>query len=332
MTRILSRRRVIRIAGLIAGAAVLVPAWKAMRPQRLVRWEGQVLGALASLELYHEDEDAARALITDCLGEIRRLTEVFSLYRPDSAISRLNRDRRLTSPPPELVTVLSESLRYSELSGGAFDVTVQPLWDLYAEHFARPEADPEGPPEAAVAAARDRVDYRQVSCSAKQVSLGRPGMAVTFNGIAQGYITDCVMDALKRRGVERVLAQLDAYRAVGTHPDGRPWHVGIADPRAPEQSLGVIDLTDRAMATSGGYGTCFDSAGRFHHLFDPATGRPAFSWAGTNVVAASAMKADGLSTAIAVAPRERAAEILRKGGGETAYLVDFDNVVTTIQA
>ncbi|HIJ62624.1 MAG TPA: FAD:protein FMN transferase [Rhodospirillaceae bacterium] len=331
MNKTLSRRRVIRIAGLLTGAAVLFPAWKALRPQRLVRWEGQVLGALASLELYHEDEDAARALITDCLAEISRLSEIFSLYRPESAISRLNRDRHLASPPRELVTVLSESLRYSDLSGGAFDVTVQPLWDLYAEHFAHPQADPDGPSEAAVAAARDRVDYRKVSCSTKLVSLGRAGMAVTFNGIAQGYITDCVTDLLKRRGVQRVLAQLDAYRAIGSHPDGGPWHVGIADPRSPEQALGVIELTDRAMATSGGYGTSFDSAGRFHHLFDPATGRPAFSWAGTNVVAASAMKADGLSTAIAVAPRERAAEILRKGGGETAYLVDFDNVVTTIQ-
>lgn len=332
MTISLSRRRMIRITGLVAGAAVLERAWHGRRAEQLVRWDGQVLGALASLELYHHDQDEAQVLIAECMTEIRRLSRIFSLYQPDSAITRLNRDGRQASPPAELVSVLTESLRYSQLSGGAFDVTVQPLWDLYAGHFSRPDADPEGPSDVAIAAARRLVDYRQVECSPTLVRLGAPGMAVTFNGIAQGYITDCVMNLLRRRGVDKVLAQLDAYRASGRHPDGRPWHIGIANPRAPDTSLAVLELNDRAMATSGGYGTCFDDAGRFHHLFDPATGRPSFSWAGTNVVAASAMMADGLSTAIAVAPRERAQQILRDGGAETAYLVDFDNAVTTLHA
>lgn len=332
MTISVSRRRMIRITGLVAGAAVLERAWHGRRPEQLVRWDGQVLGALASLELYHHDQGAAQGLIAECMAEIRRLSRIFSLYQPDSAITRLNRDGQQASPPAELVRVLTESLRYSQLSGGAFDVTVQPLWDLYAGHFSHPDADPGGPSDAAIAAARSLVDYRKVECSPAMVRLATPGMAVTFNGIAQGYITDCVMDLLRRRGVDKVLAQLDAYRASGRHPDGRPWHIGIADPRAPDNSLAVLELNDRAMATSGGYGTCFDEAGRFHHLFDPATGRPSFSWAGTNVVATSAMMADGLSTAIAVAPRERALQILRAGGAETAYLVDFDNAVTTLHA
>ncbi len=326
----LSRRRVIAISGLFAGAALAAQAFPRRHDPQLIRWEGQVLGAVASLELYHPDVAAAEALVADCLGEIDRLERIFSLYRP-SALTRLNRDGRLDAPPPELVYLLREGVRFSTISHGAFDVTVQPLWTLYANHFARDDADPAGPPAKAVAAARDLVDYRRVQLSDTQVRLGEPAMSITLNSIGQGFITDCVVSLLRRRGIDRILADLGEYRALGGHPDGRPWHVGIGNPKDPDTPLGVIELRDRAVATSGGYGTVFDRAGHFHHLFDPATGRSAFSWAETTVVASSATIANGLSTALAVAPPERAAEILRAGGGEVAYLIDADNRMTTLR-
>ncbi len=330
MTPPISRRRFITVTGMFAGAMVAGPALPRERPPQLARWDGVVLGAQSSLQLYHPDPDAAKALIGDCLAEVYRLERIFSLYRPESALCRLNRTGSLDGAPPEFLTVLRQSLHFSAISGGAFDVTVQPLWILYADHFARPDADPGGPPGAAIEAARALVDYRRITLAGDRVALAEPGMGITFNGIAHGYITDRIVALLRRRGVDRVLAQLDAYRASGRHPDGRPWHIGIANPKAPDTALQVVELTDRAMATSGGYGTCFDKAGRFHHLFDPATGRPSFAWAETNVVARSAMVADGLSTTLAVCHRDHAQDILSAGGGETAYLVDFDNRVTTI--
>jgi thiamine biosynthesis lipoprotein len=157
-------------------------------------------------------------------------------------------------------------------------------------------------------------------------------MAVTLNGIAQGYICDRAADLLRSRGIGHVLLDLGEMRAIGRLPDGRPWHVGIADPRRPESVLQVLDAADVAVASSGGYGTMFDRDGRFHHLFEPWSGHSAFPWAGTTVVADTATVADALSTALAVAPRDRAAEILRAGGGRQAILVDAGGGITRLTA
>lgn len=327
----LSRRRVIAITGSFAATAALASTFSKPKDLQLVRWEGEVLGAIASLELYHPDPPAAQDLLAECVAEVDRLERIFSLYHPASTLSRLNREGGLSAPPPEFVYLLNESLRFAALSGGAFDVTVQPLWTLYADHFARNPDDTRGPTAEAIDAARALVDYRKVTVGTDEVKFQQPGMAITFNSVGQGYITDRVSTLLRRRGIERILADLGEFRSFGDHPDGRPWHVGIGNPQAPDRVLQVVELRDRAMASSGGYGWRFDRAGHFHHLFDPASGRSSSSWAGTTVVARSATTANALSTALAVAPRDQASAILRAGGGERAYLVDADNRVTVIE-
>jgi len=332
MPRDISRRRAIAIIGLSAGlAASPRRLWAQGGPERL-HWAGEALGAVSSIDLYHDDAQAGRALLADCVTEIRRLEAVFSLTRPDSALSRLNRQGHLANPPPELVAQLTDAARFSAASFGAFDATVQPLWTLYSGHFSRPNADPDGPAEASIAQARSLVDWQKVRIESGMVSFAQPGMGVTLNGIAGGYITDKVIDLLKSRGITRVLADLGEMRSMGRHPDGKPWHVGMADPNKPSTILRMLDLDDQAVGSSGGYGTVFDKAGRFHHLFVPGTGHCADFWAGTTVRAADAITADALSTALAAAPPHQAEAILRNGRGQTAWLVDRRGGVTEISA
>ena len=121
-----------------------------------------------------------------------------------------------------MVRLLSEAARFSRLTDGAFDVTVQPLWQLYAEHFARPGADPEGPPTAAVEAVRALVDYRALRVEEDRVSFARRGMAATLNGIAQGYITDRVADRLRDEGMTSVLVDMGEVLAWAGTPTGAP--------------------------------------------------------------------------------------------------------------
>ena len=208
----------------------------------------------------HPDHAAARQAIAACRTEITRLERIFSLYRADSALSQLNRQGRLEAPPLELVELLAFSARVSAATGGAFDVTVQPLWDLYAGHFADPAADPAGPDDAALAATLARVDWRAVEIDSARIGFRRPGMAVTLNGVAQGYITDRVADLLRGRGFENVLVELGEIRALGRHADSDPWRAGIANPNDPSAVLLELPLLDVALATSGGYGTWFDPA------------------------------------------------------------------------
>jgi len=318
----LTRRRFLTITAAAAGVAAIPAVGGAAAP---VEWRGTALGAEALMRLHHPDAALAWRLIADCLAEVERLESVFSLHRADSALCRLNRDGMLEAPPLDLVVLLNEAKRYGDLSDGAFDVTVQPLWDLHARHFAVPGADPSGPLEEAVAAARALVDYRQIDVGSDRIALGRRGMAVTLNGIAQGYITDRVAARLRAAGLEHVLIHLGETRALGSGADGRPWSVGIADPSAPERlPVRTIDLADGAVATSGGYGTRFSA--HCHHLFDPATGRSADHVDAVTVLAPTATAADALSTALAVVPPSEASRLLAAGAGARAIMQTRDRV------
>jgi thiamine biosynthesis lipoprotein len=221
--------------------------------------------------------------------------------------------------------VLSESLRYGAISGGAFDVTVQPLWDLYAGHFSRPDASPDGPSDDAIAAAVVRVDQDALEVDPSRLRFARPGMGVTLNGIGQGYITDRVVELLRAGGVEHALVDMGKTRAIGGHPAGGPWSVGLEDPRAPGTIAERITLMDRAVATVGGYGTLFDEAGRFNHIFEPWSGRTSWRWLSVSVEAVTATESNALSNAFAVMPAEATAPVVR-ALGLVAHFVRPDGI------
>jgi thiamine biosynthesis lipoprotein len=325
----LSRRQVLTLTA--AAATVGLGAALGLRPApRPVRWSGQIMGATASITLYDRDAEHAKAIIRTCLDEVERLEGIFSLLRPDSDVSRLNRKGRLDGVTSEMKEVLARANHISAVSAGAFDVSVQALWTLYSTHFARAGMDADGPPQDAVAAAQATIGWQDIDMNGDAIRLGKPGQGLTFNSIARGYATDRVGRIMRDHGMDHVLIDLDNYLGIGPRPDGRPWALGMADPRDPKSILRVLETKDRAVASAGGYGTVFDRTGRFHHIFDPHTGGCANRWAGATVVAQSATVADALSTALLVAPKEQTARLLAEAGGERAYLVDFDGRVTVL--
>jgi len=250
----LSRRRLIGITAAAAGLGLVPFGRPARADAHLVTWRGQAMGAVATLQVHHHDRAVAERLVERSLAEVRRLEAVFSLYREDSALVALNRNGGLVAPPTDLVTLLAECRRCWELTGGAFDPTVQALWALYQDHFSRPGADPEGPPAAAREAALERVGFGGVTFDGNRIVLPRRGMGLTLNGIAQGYVTDRVVDVLRAGGIESSLVDMGEPRAVGSRPSGEPWRVGIADPDDPERVADTLEAVDQAVATSGAYG------------------------------------------------------------------------------
>jgi FAD:protein FMN transferase len=295
------------------------------------------MGAIASMTLVHPDREAGKQLIRRCLDEITRLEAIFSLYRPDSALARLNADGVLDHPPLELVEVMSFAAALARQSDGAFDMTVQPLFELYARHFADAGADPAGPPPVRIAEALRLVDHRAVDIASDRIALGRRGMGVTLNGIAQGYVTDRVAALLSAEGLDNLLLDLGELRGSGRHPQGRPWRAAVSDPSAPGETLFTVDLHERAgglpaLATSGGYGMHFDSARRHHHLFDPVTGHSASHHASVSVAAPNALLADGLSTALAAAPPGRCGAIMDAFASVRAYFVGAEGRIPELGA
>lgn len=285
-----TRRRFLTI---VAGAGAGLALGGAATAAPLARWQGVALGARATIALAHPDADR---LIDAARAEIARLEGFFSLYRPDSALMRLNAEGALDAPPLELVELLSLARRIHRATGGAFDPSVQPLWTLHASHAAAGTR----PGEHDIAAARKAIGFDAVRIAADRIAFDRPGMALTLNGIAQGFIADRVTALLAAEGLPGALVEAGEIRALGERPDGGAWPVGIADGTG--GTARQIGLRDRALATSAPRGTLLDPEGQTGHIFDPATGLPAGRWQRVSVTARSAAVADGLSTGFCLMP------------------------------
>src|SRR6266404_1252825 len=167
----LTRRRAIRIVAAAAGLPLVVAAVRAAAPPgQLFSWQGEVVGALSELTLWHTDAALARRTILKVRGEIARYERIFSLYRQDSEISRLNGAGTLHKPSGELRSLVEESRRIGVLSDGAFDISVQPLWRLYEAHFWSHSDVVDDLARRAAEVARENVDFRNIETSAASVS------------------------------------------------------------------------------------------------------------------------------------------------------------------
>lgn len=281
----LTRRRMIAISAAMAASSWVPAAW-AKPASRL--WTGQALGARVSIRLDHPQAEAVAARV---FAEIGRLENILSLYRADSALSRLNREGRLESPPFELLECLSIAGTVHKASGGRFDPTVQPLWALWAEAAASGMR----PAQAEIERTLRKTGWEKIRLSPDAVVM-EPGMALTLNGIGQGYIADRVVVLLEAEGLNDILVDAGELRALGGNPEGGGWPVRL-------EAGGRVSLRQRALATSAPLGTTFDQAGHDGHILDPLTGGPVrTAWRSVSVSAPSAAIADALSTAACLMP------------------------------
>ncbi len=276
------------------------------------------------MTVWHHDAKAAGVALDAAFAEIELIEDVMSLYRPGSQLCRLNREGTLAEPHPHLVTVLLHAADVAERTGGAFDVTVQPLWDLYQAAMNEGRL----PSESEVAAARRRVDFRQVQVSEGRIDLAGSGAAVTLNGIAQGYAADVAMAVLRRAGVAHALIDTGETGAIGDKPDSTPWTVGIQHPRQRDAFISLAKLRGRCLATSGDYETRFSDDFANNHVFDPRTGHSPAELASASVAASTAMEADALSTAVFVLGLARGLELVNGTPGVDALFVTKDGRVT----
>ncbi|WP_323005663.1 FAD:protein FMN transferase [Pseudorhodobacter sp.] len=270
-----SRRRFLTISA----AALALPTMA--RATGVYTWTGIALGARATIRLAHPE---AEAITTRAAAEIARLEGIFSLFQTQSAVSQLNATATLANPPFELLECLSLAGAVNHATGGLFDPTVQPLWATYAEAAgARPS-------KAALAQALAVTGWQGVTLDPAAITL-RKGMALTLNGIAQGYIADRIAVMLAAEGLDNILVDTGELRALGGQPGGGAWPVQLA-------LGGSVALAQRSLATSAPLGTSFDEKGQVGHILDPRTGLPAAAkWQSISVSAGSAALADALSTA-----------------------------------
>ena len=288
---VLNRRRFL----MIAAATTALPT--GTRAANTATWRGMALGAGASMKFAGLSDSEAAPIFFAAEQELLRLEKIFSLYRDDSEVSRLNRDGVVLSPSPELLEVLSLAGALHHASDGAFDPTIQPLWLALAK----------GADANAVKDARNAVGWRHLEFNVERVRFGgKAGQhALTLNGIAQGAITDRIASLLKSRGLKDVLIDMGEIAALGTK-QGQNWTVGISNPDGSVAKR--LSLSDRAIATSAPGATRIGPDASKPHIMHPSRESPLREL--VSVSAPTATLADGLSTALCLIDSERNAALL----------------------
>ena len=323
-----NRRRFIGITAALSASTLLPRTLLAATAPKIepVMWRGVALGADAELRLYHPNRAVAESLIQKSLAEVARLEKIFSVYQNDSQLSHLNRSGSLNAPSGDLLSVLSLADNVHRATNGAFDPTVQVLWQRYAQHFTR---HPKSETAPNVQAALKLVNWQNVSFNPQNIVFKQKNMAMTLNGIAQGYITDRVTQILQSSGMNHALIDMGEMRYLDTLKQHREF-AQIRHPKGdgvlPNQK---IPLQNKAVATSSGLGTPFDAAQKFTHLFDPRTGSATAKYQSVSVQADSAAIADALSTAFAVSHETDIQAAAQKFHAKV-WLVMLDGSVKTL--
>lgn len=292
-----------------AGRAILLVIALAMpvRAAEPVTISGRAMGTAWSVKFVQPgsrlEPEETRQRVADRLEQLERM---FSTYRDNSDVSRFNASRSTDwfSVPAEVARVGTLARQISTLTGGAFDITVAPLVELWG--FGPHRRTTAAPTEHEIVVARHRVDWRALDTRAEPPALRKagPAVAVDFSSIAKGYAADALGELLAARGAARYFVQVGGdVKTGGAAPDGREWRAGIEEPRVQDTAVAcVVGLSGQALSTSGDYRNFVTLGGkRYGHIIDPRTGRPAESkLAAVSVVHASAAWSSALATAIFV--------------------------------
>ena len=256
------------------------------------------MGTFAAITAMHPSRTEADDAIGKAFEEMDRVSRLLNRYQSASAIGTLNKEGYLSDMPSEVSEVIARALHFHKASGGAFDMTVKPLVDLYKEHFAAHKSPPS---EAEVAKVLELVDASAVRFDGRTIRFAKEGMGITLDGIAKGYIIDCGAETLERHGIKHALINAGGdIRAIGGKESKTPWKVAIQDPDKEGPYVDTITMVNGAIATSGNYEIYFDEEKLYHHIVDPKTGRSPLQSASVTVMASNVMDADGLSTAVFV--------------------------------
>jgi FAD:protein FMN transferase len=286
-----------------------------------------IMGTRITVELWSDDEAKGNEAIDALLQEMRHIDESMSTYKPTSEVSQVN--AKAADGPmkitKELFDLLTTAKEYSVITDGAFDITYASVGYMYdfRKHVH--------PDEAQIDKALPAVNYRHVLLDPKNqtVQFSQKGVRIDLGGIAKGYSVDRGIDVLKSFGITRAYVSAGGDSRIIGDRFGKPWVVGIRDPRKGEgEVIARIPLVDAAISTSGDYERFFEENGvRYHHIIDPHTGHSASKVRSATVIGPYATRTDGLSKTAFVLGPDKAMEIYNRLDDIDAIIVKLDGTV-----
>jgi len=312
----------ILVASLAAVAAVLWGRPGSGKPEDVQKQTRFLMDTYVTIQVPGDAQ--AIKTIEKAFDRMEEVDRKFNVLNAESPLYRFNHEN-VPITDPEILALLETSLEVSSESGGAFDITVYPLVDLWGFFRGAPAV----PAQADIALGLKKVGWRELRIENGVLTKPKSDVEIDLGGIAKGYAVGEAVKVLKGAGVTSALVDAGGDIFAIGELRGKPWKVGIRNPRG-EGVIGVLDVSDLTVVTSGDYERFFEKDGvRYHHILDPVSGYPASGLMSVTVICDDAVRADGLSTALFVMGAEKGMELVERLDGVEAIMVTKDQKILT---
>jgi thiamine biosynthesis lipoprotein len=336
ITHPLSRRTFLRLSSLLAVGSTLVPFASLGRELKLkeIKRAAFTMGSIVTITAYCKDEQHCNRALDEVFKEMKTIDKLMSVFDARSQLSLVNRHsyEREIQVDARIIDVLLQAKHFYDLTSGAFDVTIEPLMELYG--FRDDTSLHHFPSDKEIADVLDAVGMKNITFNCKQetVNLLHPRTRLDFGGIAVGYAIDRAVNILKSYGIESALINHSGdIFALGSPPEEDSWEVVIVDPLHPEEIITTVRIKNQALSTSGNYENFVDLDGhRIGHLLNPASGKTASSILSGTTIAPTAIEADALSTGLFVLGIEQSKAIVQRSKNVKLIAISTDGKGETI--
>ncbi|WP_319506646.1 FAD:protein FMN transferase [uncultured Methanolobus sp.] len=256
-----------------------------------------LMDTTVTISVIDSNETHALEVIDRAFDRMYYVDILMNNYDNKSELSLLNEEGFVHNADSELIYVINRSVYYSEVSGGAFDISIQPVLDLWASKYS-PGGNYQDPKHEEINETLMLVNCSAIMIEGDNITLGTD-MRITLGGVAKGYAADLAIESMINDGISSGFVNAGGDgRYIGTKSDGSQWRIGLQNPEKSEDAVTIINVENMAVATSGNYERYFNDTARVSHIADPRTGYPSQNLISATIIAASAMDADAFATAV----------------------------------
>jgi thiamine biosynthesis lipoprotein len=281
-----------------------------------------MMDTFVTITVYAADEEKADSAISTAFARMEEIEAVASIFDEQAQAFQLNRDGYLEAPAEDLRLLITKSLEYGELTDGAFDITIQPLLELWEAGLWQ---EPEAVQQQRINETLSLVGWDKIGTQDDRISFTEAGMEITLGGIAKGYAADETLKVIRKAGIKHALVNVGGDMAtLGSKPEAEPWIIALVNPADETQSLANFHIAGEAVATSGNYARYFDPEQSAHHIINPKTGYSAQECISATVIAENAIQADALSTSIFVMGPEAGVALIDSLSNVECLIVSAD--------
>ena len=271
------------------------------------------------------DEETGETAINAAFARMEEIEKIASIFDSESEAFKLNQDGFLDTPSDDLLKLISMSLDYYKLTDGSFDITVQPLLELWQGGLWKESKEVQ---QSKIDETLGLVGSDKIAIEDNRIYFQTEGTEITLGGIAKGYAVDEALEVLRDMGIKYAL--VDAGGDMGTinsKPDGELWNIALVNPDDTSQSLANFEFSDKSVATSGNYARYFNPEKTAHHIINPKTGYSAPECISVTVIAGSCTEVDALSTSVFVMGPEDGMRLIESLDDVECLIVDADRTI-----